>query len=172
MKKRYVTMITLLLIGSVIFFVFGASYNSTQSHDLSKAKETNKALESSVSSSEQEKSQNSVLIYKIENDPNQLAKDAKKQALKFIDVVEKNEKKADSDKQKIFKKELNGFVSDNVISNIDLTSISIPKDYDVDVSTQRGDTIGVLVSSDDRYLEIDYDSYSEQIISITEYKKS
>ena len=165
-------MITLLLISSVIFFVFGASYNSTQSHHLSKAKETNKALESSVSSREEEKSQNSVLIDKIENDPNQLAKDAKKQALKLIDIVDENENKADSDKQKIYKRELNGFTSDSVISSKDLTSISVPKDYDVDVSTQRGDTIGVLVSSDDRYLEIDYDSYSEQIINITEYKKS
>lgn len=172
MKKRNITFIIILLIASFAFFVIATSYNNDKTNKLSTAQETNKTLESNVSSSEQEKVQNSVLIDKIDNDPNQLAKDAKKEALKFIDVAEKNEGKADSDKQKIYERELNGFVSDNLRTSKDLTSISVPKDYDVDVSTHRGDSIPVLVSSKDRYLVIGYDSYSEQITSITEYKKA
>lgn len=172
MKKRYITLIILLVIASFVFLLVSTSFEKGRESDLKTSKETNKVLESQISSSEQEKVQNTVLIDKINNDPNQLAKDAKKQATNFLEVIEKNDGKADSDKQKIYKRELKGIASESLRSNKDLTSISLPKDYDVDVSTQRGDNIGVLISSDDRYLEIDYDSYAEQITNITEYKKA
>lgn len=172
MKKRYVTLIILLFIASFAFFIVAIGYNNDRTSELKTAHKTNKILETQISASKQEKVQNSVLIDKINNDPNQLAKDAKKQALKFIEVIDKNEDKADTDKREIFKRDLKGFVSESLRSNSDLTSITVPKDYDVDVSTDRGDSIPVLVSSKDRYLVIDYDAYSERITSVTEYKKA
>ena len=161
-----------IFIVSLIFFIVSIGYYNDKTSKMTEAHEQNKILKSQVSSSEKDKQQNSVLINKIKNDPNKLAKDAKHQATKLIDVLKKTENYSDGDKKKVFKSELKNFTSDSVRSSDELTSITVPKDYDVDVSTQRGYSIPILVSSKDRYLVIEYDSYSEQIISVKEYKKS
>ena len=172
MKTKFVLSTIAIFLVSIIFFIVSVGYNNERTSKLTEAHEQNKVLKSQVSTSEQDKDQNSVLINKIENDPNKLAKDAKSQATKLIDVLKKTENYSDDDKSKVYKRELKNFTSESVRSSDGLTSITVPKDYDVDVSTQRGDSIPILVSSKDRYLVIEYDSYSEQIISVKEYKKS
>ena len=46
-----------------------------------------------------------------------------------------NEDKADSDKKKIYKSKLKGLVTDNLLSSDDLTSVTVPDNYDIDVTS-------------------------------------
>lgn len=172
MKKRYIIIIILCFVASLAFLIITMGYNNAQSKKADDFKTTNKELESRIASSKQSKLQNSVLINKIDKDPNQLAKDAKKQAKQFVDVINKNKGKADKDKHQAYKSELKSIASEDIRNSDDLTSIAIPKDYDMDVSTQRGDSVPVLISSNDRYIVIGYDAYAEEITSIKEYKKA
>lgn len=172
MKKRYVTMIILFFIASVVLFVVADGYYANKASKLETEKQVSKSLKEDVSAREQEKLQNGVLIDKIDNDPNKLAKEAKGQAVKVVEVMKDNEDKADSDKKKIYKSKLKGLVTDNLLSSDDLTSVTVPDNYDIDVSTHRGDSIPILFSSKDRYLVIGYDAYSEKITSVTEYKNT
>lgn len=172
MKKRYIIIIILCFVASLAFLIITVGYNNAQSKKADELKSSNKALQSRIETSKQSKLQNSVLINKIDKDPNQLAKDAKKQAEQFVDVVNKNKGKADKDKQAAYKTQLEPIMSEDVRNSSDLTSIDIPKDYDMDVSTQRGDSVPVLISSNDRYIVVGYDAYAEEITSVKEYKKA
>lgn len=172
MKKWYVIICLAILIASTTFLIVAIGYSNSQSSKLLSEKTTNKTLTTNINESEQEKNQNSILVNKIDSDPNQLAKDAKKQTAKFVDVIKKSEGEADSDKVKTYNVELKGITSTNLRTNRDLTSIKVPEDYAVDVSTQRGDSIPVLYSSKDRYLVVEYDAYSELVTSVKEYNKT
>lgn len=172
MKKIHIILIFSVFIASVLFFVVALSYSHKQSSKLEELVSTNDALTSHVEAGKQEKVQNSVLIDKIDNDPNQIAKDAKKKAETFIDVVKKNNNKADKDKSQAYKSELKDCASENLRNSSDLLSINIPKDYDIDISTQRGETVPVLLSSDTKYIVLGYDAYADEIAYVKEYKVS
>ncbi len=172
MKKRYVIIISVFFAASLIFLIGAIGYNNAQSKKLDESKTSNQALNSRLETGKQEKLQNGVLIDKINNDPNRLAKDAKSNAEKLVDVIKEQQGKADKDKMNAYKSELKGFVSENVSNSEILTSISIDKDYDVDVSTQRGESIPVLISSKDKYIVIEYNAYADEISGVKEYKQA
>ncbi|MCG7340149.1 hypothetical protein MHZ36_12705 [Staphylococcus sp. ACRSN] len=172
MKKRYVIIISVFFAASLIFLIGAIGYNNAQSKKLDESKTSNQALNSRLETGKQEKLQNGVLIDKINNDPNRLAKDAKSNAEKLVDVIKEQQGKADKDKMNAYKSELKGFVSENVRNSEILTSISIDKDYDVDVSTQRGESIPVLISSKDKYIVIEYNAYADEISGVKEYKQA
>lgn len=172
MKKIHIILIFIVFIASMLFFIAALSYSHKQSTKIEELVSTNDALKSHVEAGKQEKVQNSVLINKIDNDPNQIAKDAKKKAETFIDVLKKNNNKADKDKSKAYKSELKDCASDNLRNSSDLSSIKIPEDYDIDISTQRGETVPVLLSSDNQYIVLGYDAYADEIAYVKEYKVS
>lgn len=172
MKKKNIVAILICFIASLLFLFMTVSFSNAQSKKLEDEKTKNDDLSSHMEAGKQEKAQNSVLIDKIDNDPNQIAKDAKGKAEKFIDVLKENDGKADRDKSEAYKSQLKDVVSDDLRNSNDLSSISVPKDYDIDISTQRGESVPVLVSSKDRYLVIGYDAYADEISIVKEYKKA
>lgn len=172
MRKRYVIIISVFFVASLIFLIATVGYNNAQSKKLDDIKTSNQALKSRLETGKQEKLQNGVLIDKIDNDPNQLAKDAKTNAEKLVDVIKDNQGKADKDKMNAYKSELKSFVSEDIRNSNVLASITIDKDYDVDVSTQRGESIPVLISSKDKYIVIEYNAYADEISSVKEYKQA
>lgn len=172
MKKRTIIIILILLIISLILFFISSGYKDSKDRKLEDLKYNSKVLKNNISVSKQKNTDNAILIDKIKNDPNKLASDAKKQALKFINALKKTEGESDSDKSKDFKKLLKGVSTEYVYSSKDLSSVVIPNNYEVDVSTERGSSIDVLISSNDRYLILQYDSYSELIEGVKEYKKT
>lgn len=172
MKKRHILGIILAFILSIVCFFIAFTYQNQKETEMDKSKQVYAETKDSIANLDRQNQQNSVLIDKINNDPSQIAKEAIDASKKFVKVIEDNDKKSNSDKQEIYQSELNDFVSDDVIENDGLTSISIPDDYDIDVATYRGDQVPVLVSGKDNYIVINYNSYNEEIMNITEYKKS
>lgn len=170
MKKRTIIIIILLLIVSLTLFFISIGYKESKDRKLEDLKYTSENLKNNISESNDENNSNAILIDKIKHDPNKLASDAKKKALEFVDVIKKSEGESDSDKSEDFKQRLKGISTEYIYTSKDLSSIVIPDNYKVDVSTERGNSINVLISSDDRYLIIQYDSYSDLIDGVKEYK--
>lgn len=172
MKKRTITIIGLCFAASIILFLVTNGYKESKERKVEDLKYSNAILKNNISSSQEENNDNAILIDKIERDPNILASEARKKALSFVDVLKKSSGKSDSDKSNDYDKKLKGIATDSVINSNNLSSVVIPEKFDVDVSTERGGSIEVLISSDDRYLIIQYDSYSELIDGVKEYKKT
>lgn len=172
MKKTTIAIIVICLIVSMVLFLATSGYKESKDRELEDLKYSNDTLKSNISESKEKNNNNAILIDKIEHDPNKLASDAKKKAEKFVEVIKQSKGKSDSDKSNDFKKNLKGISTEYVYSSKDLSSVVIPEKYEVDVSTERGGTIEVLISSNDRYLILQYDSYSELIDSVKEYKKT
>ena len=162
----------ILTIISLMFFVYSLSFKDQKVQSLQDKKTAYGSTKNDIEALQKENNDTSRLVDKIDHDPDVLAKDAASKTQDFIKIIEENEGKSDEDKAKIYDRKLNNLVSDNLLDNIDFTSISVPKDYDIDVSTSRSDTLPVLVSNKDRYLVVTYDTLNDQIISIEEYKKS
>lgn len=172
MKKRTIAIIVICLIVSMALFLVSSGYKDAKDRKLEDLKYSSDILKNSISSNKEENNNNAILIDKIERDPNILARDAKKEAEKFVNVIKQSKGKSDSDKSSDFKQKLKGISTEYVYSSGVLSSIVIPEKYDVDVSTERGGSIEVLISSNDRYLILQYDSYSELIDGVKEYKKT
>ncbi|MEB8122958.1 hypothetical protein ACF0HT_13500 (plasmid) [Staphylococcus xylosus] len=172
MKKRTIAIIVMCLIVSMVLFLVSSGYKESKDRKLEDLKYSSDILKNRISANKEENNNNAILIDKIEHDPNILASDAKKEAVKFVDVIKESKGKSDSDKSNDFKKKLKGISTEYVYNSKVLSSIVLPKKYDIDVSTERGGSIEVLISSDDRYLILQYDSYSELIDSVKEYKKT
>lgn len=172
MKKRSIVIIVICLIVSMVLFLVSSGYKESKDRKLEDLKYSSDILKNNISANKEESNNNAILIDKIEHDPNILASDARKEAVKFVDVIKQSKGKSDSDKSNDFKKKLKGISTEYVYSSNDLSSIVIPEKYNVDVSTERGGSIEVLISSDDRYLILQYDSYSELIDKVKEYKKT
>lgn len=172
MKKRFIISILLTFIISIVCFFFAFTYQNQKETEFDRGKDVQAETKESIANLENQKQQNSVLIDKIENDPSKIAKEAIDVSKRFISVIDDNDKKSNEDKQRIFQEDLDDFVSDEVIENEDLTSLSIPDDYNIDVATYRGDQVPVLISGNGKYIVINYNSYNEEIMNITEYKKS
>lgn len=172
MKKRTIVIIVICLIVSMVLFLVSSGYKESKDRKLEDLKYSSDILKNNISANKEESNNNAILIDKIEHDPNILASDARKEAVKFVDVIKQSKGKSDSDKSNDFKKKLKGISTEYVYSSNDLSSIVIPEKYNVDVSTERGGSIEVLISSDDRYLILQYDSYSELIDKVKEYKKT
>lgn len=172
MKKRTIAIIVLCLIVAMVLFLVSNGYKESNERKLEDSKYSSDVLKNNISESEEESNNNAILIEKIDHDPNILASDAKKAAMEFVKTIEQSKGKSDSDKNHDLKKNLKGISTEYVYSSEDLSSIVIPENYDVDVSTERGGSIEVLISSDNRYLILQYDSYSELIDEVKEYKKT
>lgn len=172
MNKKVMIICLILTIISLMFFVYSLSFKDQKVQSLQDKKTAYGSTKNDIEALQKENNDTSRLVDKIDHDPDVLAKDAASKTQDFIKIIEENEGKSDEDKAKIYDRKLNNLVSDNLLDNIDFTSISVPKDYDIDVSTSRSDTLPVLVSNKDRYLVVTYDTLNDQIISIEEYKKS
>lgn len=172
MNKKVMIICLILTIISLMFFVYSLSFKDQKVQSLQDKKTAYGSTKNDIEALQKENNDTSRLVDKIDHDPDVLAKDAASKTQDFIKIIEENEGKSDEDKAKIYDRKLSDLVSDNLLDNIDLTSISVPKDYDIDVSTSRSDTLPVLVSNKDRYLVVTYDTLNDQIVSIEEYKKS
>ncbi|MBM6202836.1 hypothetical protein H6K86_11810 [Staphylococcus epidermidis] len=172
MNKKVMIICLILTIISLMFFVYSLSFKDQKVQSLQDKKTAYGSTKNDIEALQKENNDTSRLVDKIDHDPDVLAKDAASKTQDFIKIIEENESKSDEDKAKIYDRKLSDLVSDNLLDNIDLTSISVPKDYDIDVSTSRSDTLPVLVSNKDRYLVVTYDTLNDQIVSIEEYKKS
>lgn len=172
MNKKVMIICLILTIISLMFFVYSLSFKDQKVQSLQDKKTAYGSTKNDIEALQKENNDTSRLVDKIDHDPDVLAKDAASKTQDFIKIIEENEGKSDEDKAKIYDRKLNNLVSDNLLDNIDFTSISVPKDYDIDVSTSRSDTLPVLLSNKDRYLVVTYDTLNDQIISIEEYKKS
>lgn len=172
MNKKVMIICLILTIISLMFFVYSLSFKDQKVQSLQDKKTAYGSTKNDIEALQKENNDTSRLVDKIDHDPDVLAKDAASKTQDFIKIIEENEGKSDEDKAKIYDRKLNNLVSDNLLDNIDFTSISVPKDYDIDVSTSRSDTLPVLVSNKDRYLVVTYDTLNDQIVSIEEYKKS
>lgn len=172
MNKKVMIICLILTIISLMFFVYSLSFKDQKVQSLQDKKTAYGSTKNDIEALQKENNDTSRLVDKIDHDPDVLAKDAASKTQDFIKIIEENEGKSDEDKAKIYDRKLSDLVSDNLLDNIDVTSISVPKDYDIDVSTSRSDTLPVLVSNKDRYLVVTYDTLNDQIVSIEEYKKS
>lgn len=172
MNKKVMIICLILTIISLMFFVYSLSFKDQKVQSLQDKKTAYGSTKNDIEALQKENNDTSRLVDKIDHDPDVLAKDAASKTQDFIKIIEENEGKSDEDKEKIYDRKLSDLVSDNLLDNIDVTSISVPKDYDIDVSTSRSDTLPVLVSNKDRYLVVTYDTLNDQIVSIEEYKKS
>lgn len=172
MKKIYVWIISIIFAISVIFLILALSFNSQKTTDLNEAKAMHESTKKNISNMEAQSQQGSVLIDKIKSDPNQLVKEAKATTTKVIKVMKDNDKKSDSDKSDVYKNELKNIVNSELLESPELTSISLPKDYDIEVATYRGESIPVLVGNKDHYIIMNYDTFSESITNIQEYTKN
>lgn len=172
MKKLTIFIIGIAFIISVVFIIFAISFNSQKQTELDEAKTAQKSSKINISGLEAQSQQNSVLLNKIKSDPSILVDEAKEKTQNFIEIVNANENKADSDKAKIYKDKLSNVVNEDLLKNENLTSINIPKDYSIDIATNRGEAIPVLISNEDKYLIITYDTFNQEIQSVREYKKA
>ena len=172
MKKITIFIITTIFFISVIFLIYTLSINGQKETELEEAKSVEKQTKTNISNLTAQTQQNSVLLNKIESDPNQLVKEAKKTVNEFVKVIENNDGKADTDKSRKYKKELKNIVDSDLIESSNLTSITIPENHEIEVATYRGESIPVLIGNKDNYVIVNYDTFSESITSIREYKST
>lgn len=172
MKKITIFIITIIFAISLIFLISTLSINSQKESQLNEVKSINKNTKTNIKNLESQTQQNSVLLNKIEKDPNKLVDEAKGTVNDFVKVIKDNEGKSDSDKNKAFKNNLKNIVNEDVLDSPELTSISIPESSEVEVATYRGESIPVLIGNKDKYIIATYDTFSESITSIREYKKA
>lgn len=174
MAKKWFYMSLVVFIIMVVVLIVTTSTLNRHIQSANDEKLTYEQNKNTIKTLDKEHSENRAYIAEVENNPNNVAKEAKADVDKFIEVLKDVENKTDDEKQNIYQTELKNIATKEIISNTDLTNINIPDDYETYISTSRGKSIQVLVKdkakNPNRYTSVNYNPSTNKVENVIEYK--
>lgn len=177
MLKKFMTIIIVVFLLSLIFALFSNSYknNKATSLDIEKKNYTNNKV--AIKTLNKEKADSRGYLNEVQKNPDEVATKAQKDVSQFVEYIKEEQGKNDTQKAAFFKSRLSNIATDQLIQNEALTTIKIPKKHEIYVGTSRGHYIEFLVKNTDKqkdkdikYLKVDYNNKTHLVESITEYE--
>ncbi|PTJ36436.1 hypothetical protein [Staphylococcus simulans] len=175
MLKKFITIIIIVFLLSLIFALFSSSYkhNKTSSLDIEKKNYINN--KDSIKALNQEEIDNRGYLNEVQKNPDEVANKAKSDVSQFIEYIKEAQEKKDTQKLAFFKSRLANLATDQLIQSNELRAIKIPKKHETYVGTSRGHYIDFLVKNTDKekntkYLKVEYNNKTHLVESITEYE--
>ncbi|MCD8845165.1 hypothetical protein [Staphylococcus gallinarum] len=171
-KWFYISLVVFIIMVVVLIVTTNILKRETESAEDEKL--TYEQNKNTIKSLNKEHSEKRAYIAEVENNPNEVAKQAKSDVDKFVEILKDNENKTDDEKQNVYKSELKNIATKDIINNDDLTNLNIPDDYETYISTSRGESIQVLVKDKakqpNRYISVNYNPSTNKVENIIEYK--
>lgn len=173
MKNTLFKLLCIFTVVSCLILIISISHYQSVKTTAEESVESQKSNKVDLKNIKQSEENNRTLINRVEKDPSKLGEEAKKTSEKVIDVLKSDKTKLYTDKESVYKNKLSNYVNKKVLNNPDLTSLEIPKNYKISISTSRGHNIPVLIIGEsNRYIKMNYNTSDKKIESITEYRVS
>lgn len=175
MSRKSMIALILLTIVSLIIFTLCYSHKQNKKEDAQAQQSELINNKAQIKTMEKEQSDNTSLINKIESNPNKIATDAEAKVKKFVDRLQKVQKKTDQEKQKVYDQQLKSLTTKTLRQNDNLKDIYIPKKYESFVSTSRGHAVYILIKDKEHkhpnsYYNIKFNNATNKVESINEYQ--
>lgn len=174
MSKKLILFIVPIFIISIVLAFLSTSYKNNKVDNLANAKSNRTSNYYAIKDLNQEELNNSGLLHKIKNNPDDIAKDADTRVRKFVDVLVDSKDIKANKKDVYFENHLKNYATENIITNEEIKDMTLPKNYDVYINTSRGHYIQFMVKDADKnkpkkLFTINYNNSTKQIEGIKEY---
>lgn len=174
MSKKLLVFIIFCFIISIALTFTSISYKNNKVDVLNAAKSNNENNHIAIKTLNQEQIDKRGLLNKIEENPDDIAEDAKSKVDKFISKLKEANALKDDKQDAYYKQHFKNYTTDEVMNSEEVKEMTIPDKYDVYINTSRGHYIQFLVKDKNKkkpkkYIVINYNNSTDNVEGIIEY---